>query len=227
VGADPPLVVDIDGTLTDRELVVHAGALTTLREWGGPVVVATGKALPYATALCQFAGVDRTVVAENGGLAFVGETDDLLVAGDPAAAEAARDAYVAAGHGLGWGEHDLPNRWRETELIVSRDAPLAPLEDVAAEHGLEVVDTGFAYHVKSPEVSKGAALASVAACIDRDPGEFVAVGDSENDVSVFETVGESYAVANADPEATAAADVVTDAGYGEGFLEAVERIREG
>jgi hypothetical protein len=58
--------------------------------------VATGKALPYALALCQFGGIERTVVAENGGVAFVGETDDLLVAGDPPAeAVAGGDVGVA------------------------------------------------------------------------------------------------------------------------------------
>jgi len=222
----PPLAVDIDGTLTDEHRAVHPPALTVLREWDAPVVVATGKALPYPVALCEFAGVERTVVAENGGVAFVHATDDLLFLGDRDAAQRVVDEYVAAGHALGWGDHDLVNRWRETEVAVSREAPLEPLQRVAADRGLEVVDTGFAYHVKSPDVSKGRALEAVAERLDREPNDFVAVGDSINDVSTFETAGRSYAVANADEPAREAADEVVDAEYGEGFLEAVDRIRD-
>ncbi|WP_436911822.1 phosphoglycolate phosphatase [Halosimplex marinum] len=221
----PPLAVDIDGTLTDEDRAVHPPVLSVLREWDAPVVLATGKALPYPVALCEFAGVERTVVAENGGVAFVHATDDLLFLGDREAAQRVVDEYVETGHDLGWGSHDLVNRWRETEVAVSREAPLEPLQRIAADHGLEVVDTGFAYHVKSPDVSKGRALEAVAERLDRDPGEFVAVGDSINDVSTFEVAGRSFAVANADEPARETADVVLDAAYGEGFLEAVERVR--
>ncbi|QLH78101.1 phosphoglycolate phosphatase [Halosimplex rubrum] len=221
----PPLAVDIDGTLTDEERALYPPVLPVLREWDAPVVLATGKAVPYPVALCEFAGVERTVVAENGGVAFVHATDDLLFLGDRQAAQNVVDEYVETGHDLGWGSHDLINRWRKTEVAVSRDAPLEPLQRIAADHGLEVVDTGFAYHVKSPDVSKGAALREVADRLDRDPEEFVAVGDSINDVSTFEVAGRSFAVANADEPARAAADEVLDAAYGEGFLEAVERVR--
>ncbi|WP_135363740.1 phosphoglycolate phosphatase [Halosimplex halophilum] len=221
----PPLAVDIDGTLTDEDRAVYPPVLSVLREWDAPVVLATGKALPYPVALCEFAGVERTVVAENGGVAFVHATDDLLFLGDREAAQSVVDEYVEEGHDLGWGAHDLVNRWRETEVAVSREAPLEPLQRIAADHGLEVVDTGFAYHVKSPDVSKGQALEAVAERLGRDPAEFVAVGDSINDVSTFEVAGRSFAVANADEPALATADEVLNAAYGEGFLEAVERVR--
>lgn len=222
----PPLAVDIDGTLTDENRAVYPPVLTVLREWDAPIVLATGKALPYPVALCEFAGVERTVVAENGGVAFVHQTDDLIVLGDREAAQQVVDEYVAAGHGLGWGDHDLVNRWRETEVAVSREAPLEPLQRIAADHGLQVVDTGFAYHVKSPDVNKGTALEAVADRLGRDPEDFVAIGDSINDVSTFEGAGRSYAVSNADDDALEAADVVLESEYGEGFLEAIDRIRE-
>jgi len=220
----PPLAVDIDGTLTGPDRAVDPRVMDVLREWPAPVVVATGKALPYSVGLCEFVGIPRTVIAENGGVAFVDATDDLLYLGDRAAAEAAVEAYREAGHSLGWGAHDLVNRWRETELVASRDAPLEPLERAAAEQGLEVIDTGFAYHVKSPGVSKGRALVDVAERLDRDPAAFVAIGDSVNDVSTFDVVGRSYAVANSDDAAREAADVVVDGEYADGFLDAVERI---
>jgi len=223
-GVTPPLAVDIDGTLTDPDSAVDPRAFDVLRAWDAPVVLATGKALPYPVALCQFVGIPATVIAENGGIAYVDRTDDLLVIGDRTASQAVADEYEAAGHDLGWGAHDFVNRWRETEVAVSRESPLEPLERIAADHGLQVVDTGFAYHVKSSEVSKGRALAAIAEDLGRDPDEFVAVGDSVNDVSTFEVAGRSFAVANADDAAREAADVVVEGRYAEGFFDAVDLI---
>ena len=220
----PPLAVDIDGTLTDDERRLDHRVLPLLREWAEstPVVVATGKALPYPVALCEFVGVPTTVVAENGGAAYVARTDELRYTGDREAADAVAEEYAAAGHSLGWGGVDLANRWRETELAVSRDQPLEPLREAAARYGLEVVDTGFAYHVKSPDVDKASGLRAVADALEFTPDDFLAVGDSENDAPTFEVAGHAVAVASADDAAKRAADRVTSAGFADGFLEAVE-----
>ncbi|MFB6143311.1 MAG: phosphoglycolate phosphatase [Halorientalis sp.] len=222
----PPLAVDIDGTLTDERRAIDPRALGVLQEWDAPVVVTTGKAFPYPVALCEFAARPGLVVAENGGVVYVEPTGEVVHRGDPDAALAVADAYEEAGYDLGWGDADFVNRWRETEVAVSRESPLEPLAVIAADHGLEVVDTGFAYHIKSPDVSKGQGLATVADRLDLTTDAFLAVGDSENDVSTFERAGRSVAVANADDRALAAADEVTDAAYAEGFLEAVAPFRE-
>jgi phosphoglycolate phosphatase (TIGR01487 family) len=222
----PPLAVDIDGTLTDEARRLDARVLPVLREWPAPVVVATGKAMPYPVALCEFLGIEVSVIAENGGVALVTATDTLHHEGDPEAARAVAEAYRAAGHDLGWGAVDPVNRWRETEIAVSRASPLAPLEAIAGDHGLEVVDTGFAYHVKSPDVSKGKALTRVAEELDLAPAAFAAVGDSANDAAAFERAGIGVAVANADDSARRAADHVTDRAYADGFLEAAAWLAE-
>lgn len=58
-----------------------------------------------------------------------------------------------------------------------------------------------------------------------DPGVFVAVGDSVNDVELFEVAGTSVAVANCDDAARDAASAVTDGSYGASAVEALERVR--
>ena len=50
------------------------------------------------------------------------------------------------------------------------------------------------------------------------------MGDSVNDASTFEVAGQSFAVGNADDVARAAADVVVEERYADGFLAAVERL---
>jgi len=148
------------------------------------------------------------------------------VAGEPAAARAVADGLVDRGYGLGWGQADLVNRWRETEVAVSREVPKDVVEDLAAAQGLIVLDTGFAYHVTSPDVSKGLGLETLADSLAIRPEAFVAVGDSENDASLFDVVGRSVAVANADADAKAAADHVTEASYADGFLAAIDWLSE-
>lgn len=217
----PPLAVDVDGTLTGPDRALDPRVMPVCAAWPAPLVVATGKSTPFPVGLCEFFGRDPLVVAENGGVVVVGPTGSVYFEGDPAAAQQVLEAYREQGHTTGWSDANLVNRWRETELAVSRESPLDPLRSLAREHSLTVVDTGYAYHVKSPHVSKGAGLRTLADDIDVEPAKFAAVGDSENDAPAFEVVDRAVAVGNADDTAQSAADHVTDATHAEGFLEAV------
>jgi len=222
--ADPPLVLDVDGTLTRPEgWGIDPRVFDPLREWNAPVVIATGKAFPYPVALCHFIGIPELVVAENGGVVYTG--DDVFFTADREAAQAVTEEYRAAGYDLGWGEEDTVNRWRETEIAVNLDQPLEPLREIAAKHGLEVIDTGYAYHVKDTDPNKGAGLETIAEQTSIDLDECVAIGDSVNDVSTFEAVGRGFAVANADETAKAAADEVLDEIHADGTLAVLERVR--
>ncbi|MDZ7850962.1 MAG: phosphoglycolate phosphatase [Halodesulfurarchaeum sp.] len=217
-----PIAVDIDGTLSRPDRSIDPRIIDALAAWPGPVAIATGKALPYPVALAQYVGIDPIVVAENGGVAVA--KDALQVHGDRTAADEVAAEYQAAGHELGFGEPDLANRWRETEVVISREQPLEPLEAIARSHGLKVVDSEYAYHVKSPDVGKGQAFVSIAEHLGFDPQTVVAIGDSPNDISLFEVVGTSFAVANATDDAKAAADSVTSGAYADGFLEALNEL---
>ena len=217
-----PLAVDIDGTLTDDRRVVDPRAMAVLQQWPAPVAIATGKAFPYPVALCEFFGLEQTVIAENGGVVLAGRDGPVSFDGDPAGARTVAAELADRGYGLGWGEADLVNRWRETEVAVSRDLPKTVVEAAAAEAGLVVLDTGFAYHVTSPDVSKGSGLATMADALDLSTGDFVAIGDSENDASMFRVVDRAVAVANADETAKETATHVTEGAYADGFLQAVD-----
>jgi len=218
------LAVDIDGTLTrgDGSGALDPRVFGPLRE-AETVVVCTGKVLPNATALCTYVGLDANVVAETGGIVYADGEVRLL--GDAEGLSKFVEDYAPEGD-LGWGATDLVNRWRETEVAVPLERDREEVDDVAERHGLEVLDTGYAYHVKSPDVDKGQGLVAVAETLGLEPSEFVAVGDSENDVHTFDVAGTSYAVGNSDVAAREAADYVTDASYARGFVEAFEREKE-
>ena len=221
--ADPPLVLDVDGTLTRPEgWGIDPRVFDPLREWDAPVVIATGKAFPYPVALCHFIGIPELVVAENGGVVYTG--DDVFFTADREAAQAVAAEYRAAGYDLGWGEEDTVNRWRETEVAISLEQPIEPLREIAADYGLEVIDTGYAYHVKDADPNKGEGIERIAEHVGFELADCVAVGDSVNDVSTFETVGRGFAVANADESAKAAADEVLDDVHADGTLAVFERV---
>ncbi len=218
----PPLALDIDGTLTTPDHRLDPRVFDVLADWDAPIVIATGKSFPYPIALCHFVGIPERVIAENGGVVCV--DDQLSFQGDPDRAAAAIGAFRERGGDLGWGATDTTNRWRETELAASVDADRDLLAAVAAEFDLEVVDTGYALHLKTPGVEKGRGLEAAGEILGMSPAEFVAVGDSENDVSLFQTAGRSYAVANADDRAKAAADRVVDAAYFDGTLSVLTSL---
>jgi hypothetical protein len=62
--------------------------------------------------------------------------------------------------------------------------------------------------ITSPGVSKGSALAFLAGYFGIPREETIAVGDNGNDVSMIEWAGLGVAMANATPDAIAAADWV-------------------
>ncbi|MDZ7687661.1 MAG: phosphoglycolate phosphatase [Halobacteriales archaeon] len=218
------LAVDIDGTLTrgDGSGALDPCVFEPLRQ-AETVVVCTGKVLPNATALCTYVGVEANAVAETGGIVYA--DNEMRVLGDAEGLTEFVEEYAPDGD-LGWQGTDLVNRWRETEVAVPLERDRDEIDEVAERHGLEVLDTGYAYHVKSPDVDKGQGLVAVAETLGLEPSEFVAVGDSENDVHTFEVAGTSYAVGNADDAAREAADHVTETSYARGFVEAVEREKK-
>lgn len=221
-----PLAVDIDGTLTRADGSLDPQVIEPLRAWPEPVVVATGKALPYPVGLCEFTGVPTRIIAENGGAVYLDDDELLEFTGDRESAQRVIEQYTAAGHSLGWGSMDFVNRWRETEIAVNTEQPLEPLREIAANEGMRVFDTGYAYHITDPDIDKGTGLQTVATRLGIEPSAFAVIGDSENDAAMFEIAGASYAVANADTTAKAAADHVTEAEFADGMLEGLDAIRQ-
>lgn len=219
----PPLAVDVDGTLTRPEGEgLDPRVFDVLHDWPAPVVIATGKSVPYPVGLCQFLGIEERAIAETGGVVV---DDDTMVTSDTGdRARAVGEEYREAGYDFGWGELDTINRWRETEIAVARSQPLDPLESIASEHELEVVDTGYAYHVKDPAVTKGTGLTTAAGLLGMEPADFVAIGDSDNDVAMFDRAGTGIAVANAAAAPQSAADVVTEGAHADGLVEALDYI---
>jgi len=116
-----------------------------------------------------------------------------------------------------------------TKLLV-----IEPAERMAeVRSALEPVSAGrcelahsYAHYLEISRagVNKGVALGRLAATLGLEPGQVMAVGDGENDLSMLRYAGLGVAVANAVPALAAVAARVTTAPYGAGVAEAVRAV---
>jgi phosphoglycolate phosphatase (TIGR01487 family) len=218
------LLTDIDGTITDPRRRIHAGSveqIRTLVDQGVEVVLASGNTSCFMDALCKMIGTKGTFIAENGGVYRIGFTGPLVIKGDQgevrAALELVREHFLKKGIAI-----ELFNpTYRFADLALARTVPAAEVRAVLGTSPIQVIDTGYAIHLQSPGITKGTALLALAKTLGLAPADFLAIGDSVNDIQMLKTAGIGVTVANAHPDTKAVAAYVAEKEYGEGFVEAV------
>lgn len=228
-GWTPSLVaVDIDGTLTDANKLLHVGAVEALRALeaaGIPVIICTGNTRPIAYGLWRFIGLSGPLVCENGGVLWYPDGEVVLRAEGREAEEACR--WVAE-HIPGIDADGIAtNRWRESEWCLKTDEDMEAIQAALADSRwshLTVLRTGFAIHVMDPCLSKGQGLSAVLERLGVAAEDVLAVGDAPNDLSMFELVGWSVAVGGAFPELQAVASVCSAEPHGATFPPLVDAI---
>ena len=217
------IAVDIDGTITFRDRSLDMAAIGSLRSLNIPVVLSTGNILCYAHAAARLIGVVGIVIAENGGVISPGF--DTV----PIVSKSIRECQKAFDLLSGKLElTKLDSEHRKTEIVLRRDFDLQLARQILHEHGfnVEIIDTHFAIHIKSREVNKGTGLIKVAEMMGIEPKDFVAIGDSVNDVEMLEVAGFGIAVGNGDSELRSVADYTAASPYGAGAAEGITYLRE-
>ena len=97
------------------------------------------------------------------------------------------------------------------------------MKKILRDHPVQVIDTGYAIHLQAPGIDKGTALVALAQEMGLLPSDFLAIGDSVNDIQMLKTAGIGVTVANAHPDTKAAAQFIAEKEYGDGFVEAIEK----
>lgn len=214
------LVIDIDGTLTDMQRRLDLRAAAAIRELTVPVILASGNVLCFLKCAAKLIGTSDIMIAENGGVISMGFDGPLHVSGDKV-----RCQEVLGILGEYFDLEELDGLERRSELALRRNFDIDAARQVLVDgsiKGIELVDTGFAIHIKTVDVNKGTALVKVAKLMGLDTGDFVAIGDSANDIEMIRAAGMGVAVGNAHPDLKNAADLVTTGQYGAGVLEALK-----
>ena len=113
--------------------------------------------------------------------------------------------------------------YRFADLAFARTVPAEEVKLVLRDYPVQVIDTGYAIHLQAPGINKGTALVALAEKMGLAPSDFLAIGDSVNDIQMLKTAGIGITVANAHPDTKAVARYVSGKEYGEGFVEAIEK----
>ena len=220
------LLTDIDGTITDPSRRISTGAMETIRslvDSGIEVVLASGNTSCFMDALSKMIGTKGSFIAENGGVFRAGYTGSLHIAGDQTvcrkALEVLQAYFLASGKEL---ELFSPT-YRFADLAFARTVPVDEVKSVLRDHPVQVLDTGYAIHLQAPGINKGTALVELAREMGLTPADFLAIGDSLNDIQMLKTAGIGITVANAHPDIKAVAQYIAGKEYGDGFMEAIEK----
>ena len=207
------LVIDIDGTLTDENKLLHTGAVEALRKLeqaGIPVGLATGNVRPITWGLWRFLGLSGPMICETGGVIWEPEFNHLDVMANGEGAKSAAN-WLATKMDLDPTGIES-NAWRESEWclrIVADDQRMRELLVDSQWSDLTVVRTGFAIHLAEPQVNKGTGLLHSLKIRGIEAKNVCVVGDASNDDPMFEVAGHSIAVGGAFESTKQAADIVS------------------
>lgn len=212
------IVVDIDGTITYSDRSIDCRAVEALRGVKVPVVIATGNVLCFARAASKLVGTGGLIIAENGGVVECG-----IVESDTSHMNMCEEAFDALNRHFPLER--LDPEYRRTEIGLRRNFDVEKARHILREFpDLDIVDTGFAVHIKSRTINKGTGLKRLAELMGISARDFVAIGDSPNDIEMLQASGFGVAVGNAHPDVKTAANMVTNGEHGAGVAEAIQYI---
>jgi phosphoglycolate phosphatase len=220
------LLTDIDGTITRPDRRISTGSIETIRslvDSGIEVVLASGNTSCFMDALSKMIGTKGTFIAENGGVYRIGFSGQLIIGGNQTVVRSAlaivQDHFSKKGITL-----DLFSpAYRFADLAFARTVPAEEVKLVLRNYPVQVIDTGYAIHLQAPGINKGTALVALAGKMGLVPADFLAIGDSVNDIQMLKTAGIGITVANAHPDTKAVAQYIAGKEYGDGFVEAIEK----
>jgi phosphoglycolate phosphatase len=216
------VVIDIDGTLTDAQRQINLEAVQKIRELPIPTILVSGNVICFVKAASKLMGTSDIMIGENGGVILNGFDSDPIVLAD---VSICRSAYQSLSKDFPELEiSDSSDRF--SEIAFRRNMEVEPLKKFLSIYypQLEIIDTGFAMHLKHRSVNKGTGLINVASIMGLKPENFAAIGDAVNDIPMLEAAGYGIAVCNAHPELKKIASLVTQKSFGDGCSEGLDQL---
>ena len=213
------IAIDIDGTLTGEDRRLDCVAVEAIRKLSIPVVFVTGNVICFASAASKLVGTSGEVIAENGGVVKLDFDGEEVILGDKRICLAAYDHLKEF---LDLEMIDM--RYRKSEVALKRGFDVGSARDLLKDFNVDIVDSGFAVHIKKKGINKLTGLSYVSERRGWDLEKTVAIGDSRNDAEVIRGVGFGIAVGNAEEDLKEIADYATLKDHGEGVVEALEYL---
>ncbi len=209
------IAVDVDGTITYSDRKIDCRAVDALRLVKVPVVIASGNVLCFVRAAAKLVGTCGFVIAENGGVVECGKVEC-----DTSHRKQCEEAFVLLSRHFVLER--LDPEYRKTEIGLRRNFDVEKARELLTVFpDIDIVDTGFAVHIKSRYINKGTGLNWIAQLMGLSARDFVTIGDSPNDIEMLQASGFGVAVGNAHPDLKKVADLVTSGEHGAGVAEAI------
>jgi len=117
------------------------------------------------------------------------------------------------------------DRWRETEVGLTRDVDLEKVRELLQGYEVEVQTTGWAVHIMHRGMDKLVGVRKACELLGVSLSEAAAIGDSDNDEMMIRECGFGVAVANAFEGTKRAASYVSSEPDGEGVIDGLRWLR--
>jgi len=198
------LVLDLDGTVfgTSRLLLEEIEKIRNLVDSGVRVIISSGRTLHYVLGIARCLGIDDVVICEEGTVTYDCRTHELTLLGEQ------KDLILLKNNLSSWlpfciipkeAHHDknvIIALDREPRINV--DDFLNEVSDVLSKKNLDlnITRSDEMINLMPPNISKGFALEKILKSEKINPNSVVAIGDSLNDLSVFDVVRYPIAVSN-------------------------------
>jgi len=214
------VALDLDGTIAENDVVVDATweLLCKAKKAGFVFILVTGRQLSALASIRPFEKLCDAIVAENGAVIRFLRNDAIMLPFGHLAPEVinelkARDIPMEEGLAIAatWRPHD-----RDVLEVLSKTSYAATVE----------YNKG-AVMVLPPGATKGTGLMTALHELGYSKHNVVAVGDAENDRSLFEQAELAVAVSNTAEEIKAIADVVLPLENGRGVQLLLENLLQG
>ena len=221
------LAVDIDGTITLNGWgTIHLEALKKLRQLkddGHKIILVTGRSSVEGYLLSIFGGLTHLAVGENGGCITYGDIMQHKIIGNKAECV---QALAFLQNRVNADIKEKPVFPRMTEVVLERTFDIIKAQKILDDEGFNVglFDSGYAFHINSKGINKGTGFLEALKMLECDVSDAIAIGDSETDIPLFNTVQNNIAVNNSIGDLKKIARIVTTKESGEGVLEGLDMI---
>jgi phosphoglycolate phosphatase (TIGR01487 family) len=217
--------IDIDGTITiNGDGAVNLDALSKLRylvRLGHKIIYVTGRSSIEAYVLSIFGGTTKIAIGENGGVITKSPMDHILLADK----EKCLKGYKILKEKFG----DVENKRvfpRMTEIVLTRTFDINQGNKVLEENNLDLVlvDSNYAFHINEKKIDKAYGLKYLSNIMKTKVSEFIAIGDSETDIPLFNICENSITFESSKQVVKEKAKYIVKGENGEGLINAIDLI---
>ena len=199
------LVLDLDGTVfgSSRLLIEEIEKIRQLTDTGVRIIISSGRTLHYVLGIVRCLGINDIVICEEGTIIYDCRNDNLLVNGN------SENILILKENLSSWLPFCIIPReaHHDKNIILALDRNpridvddfVNEVSDVLSEKNLElnITRSDEMINILPLEIDKGIALTNILKSENINPETVVAIGDSLNDLSTFDSVAYPIAVSNA------------------------------